>query len=431
MKFKLKPHHRNVSDKELLEELKRIAKERNGMWRKALEAIKDVIFSVKDFIENPTQDNFLKMILIMRKDLSGERGDLNLSKIKITLCTLFLIFFSLTSSFAQLGGTSTYNFLELPVSARSAALGDNFIAVRDGDLSLAAENPSFLDSTLNNHLALSFIPFFDDITYSFASYARSYSGIGTFDAGIKYIDYGSFPQTDLAGNIIGNFSASEYMLFIGYGRQLKDTSFSVGINIKAINSVLYQYNSWGLAVDLGVSYISPDHQLWLGAVMENFGTQLKDYVTGNSEPLPFDAEFGAAYKFEHAPFRLCLSLRHLQVWNLAYTDPTDTETVNPLTGQKVAPSANGSFFDNLARHAIPGLEIVLSRNFFIRFAYNYQLRQEMAYSSEPGIAGLSGGFELKIYKLHLSYALAKYNLIGSSNTFTLVTNLSDYYSRRN
>lgn len=48
-----------------------------------LYASKEVIFSVKTFIENPTQGNFLKTILDMRQDLSNNRNDLELDKIKI------------------------------------------------------------------------------------------------------------------------------------------------------------------------------------------------------------------------------------------------------------------------------------------------------------------------------------------------------------
>ncbi len=50
-----------------------------------LYASKDVIFSVKAFIENPDRDNFLKTILAMRKDLSTKRDDLDLEKIKLEI----------------------------------------------------------------------------------------------------------------------------------------------------------------------------------------------------------------------------------------------------------------------------------------------------------------------------------------------------------
>ena len=46
-----------------------------------LYASKDVIFSVKTFIENPVRDNFLKTILTMRQDLSAKKSDLDLNDI--------------------------------------------------------------------------------------------------------------------------------------------------------------------------------------------------------------------------------------------------------------------------------------------------------------------------------------------------------------
>lgn len=46
-----------------------------------LYASKSVILSVKFFIEHPTRDNFLKTILVMRKDLSSKNTDLELNEI--------------------------------------------------------------------------------------------------------------------------------------------------------------------------------------------------------------------------------------------------------------------------------------------------------------------------------------------------------------
>lgn len=48
-----------------------------------LYASKDVIFSVKDFIDGPTREKFLKVILDMRKDLWTRKDDLEINKIKI------------------------------------------------------------------------------------------------------------------------------------------------------------------------------------------------------------------------------------------------------------------------------------------------------------------------------------------------------------
>lgn len=339
-----------------------------------------------------------------------------------------LLFFVLItySAYGQIGGSSTYDFLELPVSAHAAAMGGNYMTARDGDLGVAANNPSFLDSSVDRHLVLTYVPYFAGIQYGFASYAQTFKGIGTFDAGIKYIDYGTFTQADLAGNITGTFTASEYLFNIGYGRPILDSSLSAGANLKFISSHLAQYHSLGVATDLATSYISHSRRFYAALLVQNIGTQLKSYTAGDKESLPFDIQAGVAEKLHHAPFRFNLTMQHLQKWDLTYLDPADTSTVNSLTGQSVKKSKISSFSDKLMRHLIPGVEVLIGKNFAVRLAYNYQRRQELKLDARHGVVGFSGGFEFKIYKFQLSYALASYHLAGMSNTFTLGFNIGDF-----
>jgi hypothetical protein len=340
-----------------------------------------------------------------------------------------LLFFCAKISFAQIGGSSTYSFLQLPVSARAAALGGTYIGVRDGDLSLAAGNPSFLDTTVNNHIAMSYTPLFAGVDYGSVYYAHSVKDIGTFDLGVKEIDYGTFTRADFTGNITGTFTAGEYLFNAGYGRSLKDSLFSAGVNLKIVYSALDQYYSWGEMVDLGVSYVSPNRSFFMGAVIQNVGKQIKDYVPGNTEPLPLDADFGVSYRFKHAPLRLNLVVQHLQTWDLTYVDPTDTQTVNALTHTTITQSGVSTFFDKLGRHLIGSFEFLLGKNFAVRYGYNYELRKELSFTSRPSLDGMSGGFEMKIYRFHISYALAKYNLGAFANTFTFIFDTSEFYSR--
>jgi hypothetical protein len=348
--------------------------------------------------------------------------------VKNLIITSFIL--SALTAVAQIGGSATYDFLQLPVSARSAALGGDFISVRDGDLSLAAENPSFLDSSVNNHICLGDIPYFDGINYSYAAYAKSIRNIGTFDAGIKFIDYGTFTAADYSGNITGTFSADEFLVYAGYGRPLKDSTFSVGANLKFINSVLDQYHSSGGAIDLSASYVSPNKLFYMGLVLQNLGVGLENYTPSNGEPLPLDLMMGFSYKLKHAPFRFNIIARHLQVWNLTYTDPTDTQTVNPLTDQPITNNNSGGFADNLMRHIVISTELLLGKNFIIRLGYNYEVRKELELLARPALLGFSGGAEIKIYKFRMGYGMAYYQIGGLSNTFSLAVNLSEFYSRR-
>ena len=46
------------------------------------------------------------------------------------------------------------------------------------------------------------------------------------------------------------------------------------------------------------------------------------------------------------------------------------------------------------------------------------------------MVGFSWGFGIKISKFHFSYGRATYHLAGGSNHFSLSTNLSDFYHKK-
>ena len=68
------------------------------------------------------------------------------------LVVLFSMF-GLVPAFAQVGGRSVYPFLDVPASARIAAMGGTFITVRDHDLNAALQAPSLLNPDMDNSIA--------------------------------------------------------------------------------------------------------------------------------------------------------------------------------------------------------------------------------------------------------------------------------------
>lgn len=76
------------------------------------------------------------------------------------------------SVYSQTGGNNTYEFLNLPISARITALGGNNISTKDNDLNLALINPALLTDTMNNNIALNYTGYFSDIKYGYVTYAK-------------------------------------------------------------------------------------------------------------------------------------------------------------------------------------------------------------------------------------------------------------------
>ena len=330
---------------------------------------------------------------------------------------------------AQIGGNATYEFLNLPFSARTASLGGNLICVKDDDINLIAQNPSLLNSTMSNKLALNYINYFSDVNYGYTTYARSFEGIGNFSAGMQFLDYGKFTRADETGTTDGTFRASEYCLNLGYSHAI-DTMFSVGAQLKTIYSVLDSWYSIGNAVDIGATWYNSQRNLCVAGVVKNVGMQWRTYVE-TREKLPFEVQMGISGKPKHAPFRVSLIATHLEKWDLTYIDPANPPlTEDPLTHEPIKQSKVKQFGDKLLRHGIFGGELLLTKNFNIRLGYNYERRQELKLDTRPGLVGFSFGFGIKISKFQLSYGHASYHLAGGSNHFTVTTNLADFYRKK-
>jgi len=341
---------------------------------------------------------------------------------------IFLLLISFLSN-AQIGGTNTYEFLNVPISARVAALGGSVIAVHDNDPTLAISNPSLLNAEMDRMTTFSYLNYFADINHSFFSYVKDFKKAGTFSAGIRYLDYGTFIETDEGGNELGSFRPTEYALILGWGKQI-DSNFSVGANLKPIYSNLYLYSSVGIALDFSGTYYNKQKGFTASLVMKNVGTQLSPYVEGgDKEPIPFEIQGGISKKFKHMPFRVSLDMIQLQNWSLSYNDSIIETSSSDLTDAEKSERNKTGLIGETFRHLVIGGEFVPSKSFMLRFGYSFKRRAELAHDNRPGLIGFSWGIGFRIKKFHVSYGSAKYHLAGPSNHFTITTNLSEYYRK--
>lgn len=324
---------------------------------------------------------------------------------------------------AQNGGTDTYEFLDLTYSARVAALGGSQIAVKDNDPNFALGNPALLNRGMDNQLTLNYINYFEDINFGYVSYTKHVDTVGTFNLGVNYVNYGKFIERDAGSNEVGTFNSGEYAIVMGYGRDL-NKYFSVGANLKTIFSNLYQYNSFGMAVDLGATYYKAEKGFTASLVFKNIGTQIVTY-DGEREPIPFEIQAGISKRLENVPIRLSLTAHSLETPDLSYDSPNEKKNV--LFGEEETEEKN-QFLDKVARHAIFGVEFVPSENFNIRLGYNYQRRKELLIEEKTALVGFSAGFGIRISKFHFSYGWASYHQAGALNSFSIVTRISDFYN---
>ncbi len=340
---------------------------------------------------------------------------------------LSLILLGLFSN-AQIGGNSTYQFLNVPVSSRVGAMGGSALSIRDDDPNLTLNNPSLLTQPMSSSVTLTYLNYFADINYGFVSFIQDFKKWGIFSGGLNYIDYGKFLETDDGGNEFGNFTAGEYAFVLGWGKSI-DSLFSIGLNLKPIYSNLYEYHSFGFAADIAATYYNPKSNVGVSAIVKNIGAQITPYVEGRErEPIPFEIQMGVSKKLTHVPLRLSVDFIQLQNWNLAFNDSTYlTNTNKKLTDEEKIARNNTTFWSEGLRHVVIGTEIIPSKSFSIRFGLNIKRRSELGLDDRAGLAGLSWGVGFRIKKFYFSYGSARYHLAGSSNHFTITTNIGDFY----
>jgi hypothetical protein len=332
-------------------------------------------------------------------------------------------------SSAQIGGDNTYEFLNLVPSARIAAMGGKMLPVRDGDLNLIFGNPALLNAEMDKQFSLSHVFYYSDIKFGHVGYAHHIGKGQTVAAGLHYIHYGKFTERDFTGQEAGVFKASEYSFNLSYARDLLDSSLSIGAHLKTIYSSLAEYQSMGMAADIGLNWFASKPLLDVSLVLRNAGSQFKGYRDGDLEPLPFEIQLGVSKKLAKAPFRFSLILHHLEKFDITYKDPAKEGQVDPLTGEPI--EYNITTADKILRHVVIGSEVLISRNLHFRLGYNFQRRKELGVESRMSTVGLSWGFGFGISRFSLSYGRAAYHLAGPSNHLTLAVNLGHQFRRRN
>lgn len=326
-----------------------------------------------------------------------------------------------TINFAQVGGKSVYQFLDLITSPRQAALGGKLITIYDNDVNQALFNPATINDRMDNHLSLNYGNLFGEITYGTAAYAYTYDRhVQTLHAGVNYVNYGNFDGYDENGLATSNFTGSEIALSFGYAYNIPNTDVYVGANAKLISSTLENYNSFGGAIDLGAIYVDEYNEINIALAVRNIGTQFTTYA-GVHEKLPFEIIAGISQKLEHVPLRWHVTLENLQQWDVAFSNPARAQgnIDGGSTPEKVG------FFNNALRHVILGAELFPEKAFNIRLGYNFRRGEELSLEEHRNFSGISLGFGLRFNKIKFDYSYSRYTLAANTSLFGLTINFQD------
>ena len=336
---------------------------------------------------------------------------------------IVILFFSLQLSAQTLGGNTVFNFLKLPNTPQLSALGGINVSQISNDVGLAFNNPSLLKPQMHSQLNAVFNGFYAGITSYHLSLGYHHQRLNTnFLWGLNFINYGTTQETDASGNILGKFHPTDWVMQVSASRSYLE-KWNYGATLKFISSNYGQYNSTGVAVDVGILYHDSLKLFSASLLVKNMGFQIQKYDGTDPGDLPFDLEVGVTKKLEKAPFSFSLTAHHLQHFNISYDDTlfnNDNGFVN---------SGNKKFtFDKLFRHIVIATTIYLGDKVELTAGYNHLRRKELNIGSGGnGLNGFSLGVALILDKLQVRYARSQYQNNTAYNQFGLNMTLNKYF----
>ena len=316
-----------------------------------------------------------------------------------------IIIFQFLSINAQ-EGSSVFNFLSFPASARAGALGRTNISIVENDASLIYHNPAFLGPEMDKNVNLNYMFYIADIGMGSATFTKALGERSAWGIGFNYINYGEMLKTDNTGTINGDLPGKDICGNLFFSRDLTDR-LRGGITGKFIYSPYDEYTSIGLGVDLGLSYYNKEKQLSFGLVGKNLGRQIQAYDEEYAE-LPWEIQLGMSKRLENAPIRFSLTAVNLNRWNYKTIEGEDRK-----------------FFPTLLNHFIVGFDFLPSDNLWIALGYNARVGSDMKLLQGNRMGGFSMGAGLNIKSFKIGCSVAQYHPSATSFMVSFTTSFSE------
>jgi len=311
------------------------------------------------------------------------------------------------------GGQSSYAFLQAANSAKIAAIGGDNVSSFGDDPTMIYQNPALLNEDMENKSSMNVTSYKSGTKLSSLQFVFRDSKIGTFSAGLSYLNYGLITRRNEGGTNLGDFYANDFLLH--GSKAYKQDNFTIGFTPKLAFSQIETYNTFAVATDIGGVFQHPVKQFTVGMTIENVGISMKNYTDVKSK-LPFNVSAGFTVKPEHMPLKISVTAHHLQKYDIVYDDPSQRNQnvfISDSVPYKVPLGAK------VLRHFNVGGEFILSKGFNFRMGYNFQRRRELRLDDRSGGAGFSFGFMVKAKYYQIDFTKVYNNYAGRPVYLTL------------
>lgn len=297
-------------------------------------------------------------------------------------------------------GTSGAQFLQLPVGARSEAMGGAIVGLAD-DASAIFWNPAGIVKVKNVQAHFSYMNWFDLFDFNAASLVYNAGDIGTFGASMVILTTDKMEiTTEQEPNGTGRyFDASDVALGISYAKSLTDR-FSVGITFKYVNQRIWNESASGFAIDIGTQYKLDFQNLTIAMCMTNFGADMKfdgpdlNFTSRRDDNFPISRLVPSRLNTEEYPLPL-----HFQV-GIGFD-------VFEADFMRMRGAIDVSHPNDNSERAHFGTEFAFFDRFFVRAGYKYN------YDDQDFTFGAGANVPLGSTAVHFNYAYSVYDILPS------------------
>jgi hypothetical protein len=296
-------------------------------------------------------------------------------------------------------GTAGSEFLNLDVGPRGIAMGGAYSAVTDDSNSMYW-NPAGLTRVPRASLSAMHNEYLAGIRLQYISYAQRINDLSVLGGAVRYMDAGGIDNTDVNGNVLGQFHPRNYVFEFGWGQNIIDLTdserdISLGATARYFRSDLVAHAN-GFAGDLGVQarYTEAYRPFTLSFVGQNMGRGQKFDQTRDN--LPFRLRLGAAINWTP---NLILSI------------------------EGICPISDTPFGAIGTEYAVG---TVSTAKIFLRAGYNTL----NSFNGVDGFTGASFGTGIKLSEFAFDYAFVPFGQLGNAHRFAVSWNLPAKSSRR-
>ena len=198
-------------------------------------------------------------------------------------------------------GSTSANFVKIGIGARPVAMGETFVAVAD-DVNAVYWNPAGMVLQRGLGFTTTHAEWFENINHEYFGYSQKIGGFGALGASINFLGTGTFLQTleTPAGEYAGTgdeVNASDFALSAAYAQRLGlwfgggfFRRSLIGVKATFVGQKAVEIKGYGVSFDIGYIYEAIKKRLYIGGVLLNVGTKIKDKTQ------PFIGKLGVSYK---------------------------------------------------------------------------------------------------------------------------------------